>query len=182
MRPQFISTHRTPSNFPSHSPTRRFANSHVTTLGHMPLTRCCRGLRTLASTQRCRAYATSWTCKTRSNTSWMTYDDRRGGWWEHNSTLSRPLTPSATAWRGRVCIRRSLMPMRMVVRLSPSPSDRLLGLRARGPLEMPQLHDEPRRRSCWECGSTSHRCKQCPERRRPPRQCTYCQSYSHHSP
>ena len=71
---------------------------------------------------------------------------------------------------------------RMVVRPSPSPSDRPLGLRMRGPLEMPQLHDEPRRRGCWECGSTSHRRKQCPERRRPPRQCTYCQSYSHRSP
>src|SRR6266571_3618606 len=71
---------------------------------------------------------------------------------------------------------------RMVIRPSPSPSDRPLGLRARGPLEMPQLHDEPRRRGCWECGSTRHRRKQCPERKRPPRQCTYCQSYSHRSP
>ncbi len=71
---------------------------------------------------------------------------------------------------------------RMVVRPTHSPSDRPLGLRPRGPLEMPQLHDEPRRRGCWECGSTEHRRKQCPERRRPPRQCTYCESYSHRSP
>ncbi len=57
---------------------------------------------------------------------------------------------------------------RMVVRPSPSPSDRPLGLRACGPLEMPQLHDEPCRRGCWECGSTGHRRKQCPEHQRPP--------------
>ena len=84
----------------------------------------------------------------------------------------------------RACLYQTLADAyaRMVVRPSPSPSDRPLGLRARGPLEMPQLHDEPRRRGCWECGSTSHRRKQCPERRRPPRQCTYCQSYSHRSP
>jgi len=84
----------------------------------------------------------------------------------------------------RACLYQTLADTyaRMVVRPSPSPSDRPLGLRARGPLEMPQLHDEPRRRGCWECGSTSHRRKQCLEHRRPPRQCTYCQSYSHHSP
>ncbi len=84
----------------------------------------------------------------------------------------------------RACLYQTLADAyaRMVVRPSPSPSDRPLGLRAQGPLEMPQLHDEPRRRGCWECGSTGHRCKQCPERRRPPRQCTYCQSYSHRSP
>src|SRR6266702_4151624 len=84
----------------------------------------------------------------------------------------------------RACLYQTLADAyaRMVVRPSPSPSDRPLGLRPRGPLEMPQLHDEPRRQGCWECGSTSHRRKQCPERRRPPRQCMYCQSYSHHSP
>ncbi len=47
---------------------------------------------------------------------------------------------------------------------------------------MPQLHDEPRCHGCWECRSFEHRQKQCPECRRPPRQCTYCQSYSHRSP
>ncbi len=84
----------------------------------------------------------------------------------------------------RACLYQTLADAyaRMVVRPSPSPSDRPLGLRARGPLEMPQLHDEPRRRGCWECGSKTHRRKQCPERKRPPRQCTYCQSYSHRSP
>ncbi len=84
----------------------------------------------------------------------------------------------------RVCLYQTLADAyaRMVVRPSPSPSDRPLGLRAWGPLEMPQLHDKPRRRGCWECRSTSHRRKHCPECRRPPRQCTYCQSYSHRSP
>ncbi len=71
---------------------------------------------------------------------------------------------------------------RMVVRPTPSPSDRPLNLRMRGPLEMPQLHNEPRGRGCWECGSLTHRRKKCPERKRPPQQCTYCQSYSHRSP
>ncbi len=58
----------------------------------------------------------------------------------------------------RACLYQTLADAyaRMVVRPSPSPSDRPLGLRARRPLEMPQLHDEPRQRSCWECGSTSH--------------------------
>jgi len=71
---------------------------------------------------------------------------------------------------------------RMVVRPTVLPSDCPLGLRARGPLEMPQLHNEPSNRGCWECRSTEHRCKQCPERRRAHRQCTYCQSHSHRSP
>ncbi len=71
---------------------------------------------------------------------------------------------------------------RMVVRPTSSLSDRPLGLRARGPLKMPQLHDEPRNRGCWECGSHEHCHKQCPERRRANRQCTYCQSRSHRSP
>ena len=84
----------------------------------------------------------------------------------------------------RACLYQTLADAyaRMVIRPSPSPSDRPLGLRACRPLKMPQLHDEPRQHGCWECGSTSHRRKQCPERRRPPRQCTYCQSYSHRSP
>ncbi len=47
---------------------------------------------------------------------------------------------------------------------------------------MLQLHDEPWRQGCWECGSHGHRRKQCPQHHRPPRQCTYCQSYSHRSP
>ncbi len=84
----------------------------------------------------------------------------------------------------RACLYQTLTDAyaRMVVRPTPSPSDQPLGLRARGPLKMPQLHNEPRNRGCWECRSTSHRRKQCPECPRPCRQCTYCQSYSHHSP
>src|SRR6266571_3734711 len=84
----------------------------------------------------------------------------------------------------RACLYQTLADAyaRMVVRPTHSPSDRPLNLRPRGPLKMPQLHDEPRRQGCWECGSLSHRRKQCPERRRPNRQCTYCQSRSHQSP
>ena len=83
----------------------------------------------------------------------------------------------------RACLYQTLANAyaRMVVRPSPSPSDHPLGLRARGPLEMLQLHDEPRRRGCWECGSMTHRRKQCPNCRRPAQQCTYCQSHSHRS-
>ena len=81
----------------------------------------------------------------------------------------------------RACLYQTLADAyaRMVVRPTPSPSDRPLGLRARGLLEMPQLHDEPCNRGCWECGDPTHRRKQCLQRRRPARQCTYCQSYSH---
>ncbi len=84
----------------------------------------------------------------------------------------------------RACLYQTLVDAyaRMVIRPTHSPSDRPLGLRARGPLEMPQLHDEPCNRGCWECGSLDHRHKQCPERQRPCRQCMYCQSYSHRSP
>ena len=84
----------------------------------------------------------------------------------------------------RACLYQTLADAyaRMVVRPTSSPSDRPLNLQARGPLEMPQLHNEPRNCGCWECGSPTHRCKQCPEQRCPNRQCTYCQSRSHRSP
>ncbi len=84
----------------------------------------------------------------------------------------------------RACLYQTLADAyaRMVVRPTPSPSDQPLGLRVRGLLEMPQLHDEPHNCGCWECRSPNHCRKQCPERRRPARQCTYCQSYSHRSP
>ncbi len=83
----------------------------------------------------------------------------------------------------RACLYQTLADAyaRMVVRPTHSPSDCPLNLRPRGPLEMPQLHDEPRRHGCWECGSFEHRRKQCPQCHRPPRQCMYCQSYSHRS-
>ncbi len=83
----------------------------------------------------------------------------------------------------RACLYQTLANAyaRMVVRPSPSPSDCPLNLQPRSPLEMPQLHDEPRCCGCWECGSFEHRRKQCPECRHPLRQCTYCQSYSHQS-
>ncbi len=55
----------------------------------------------------------------------------------------------------------------MVVKPTHSPSDHPLNLQPCGPLEMPQLHDEPRRRGCWECGSHSHCRKNCPQRNCP---------------
>ncbi len=83
----------------------------------------------------------------------------------------------------RACLYQTLADAytHMVVRPTHSPSDCPLNLRPCGPLEMPQLHDEPRRRGCWECGSHSHRHKECPQRNHPNWQCTYCQSHSHQS-
>ncbi len=84
----------------------------------------------------------------------------------------------------RACLYQTLADAhaRMVIRPTHSPSDRPLNLHPRGPLKMPQLHDEPRRQGCWECGDRTHRRKQCPFRNHPVRQCTYCQSRSHQSP
>ncbi len=84
----------------------------------------------------------------------------------------------------RACLYQTLADAyaQMVVRPTHAPSDCPLNLRPRGPLEMPQLHDEPRRRGCWECGSRTHRCKNCPFRNRPNRGCMYCQSRGHCSP
>ncbi len=64
----------------------------------------------------------------------------------------------------RACLYQTLADAyaRMVVHPTHSPSDRPLNLRPHGPLKMPQLHDEPRRRRCWECGSFEHHHKQCP--------------------
>ncbi len=84
----------------------------------------------------------------------------------------------------RACLYQTLADAytQMVVHPMHSPSDRPLNLRPCRPLEMLQLHDELRRRGCWECGSYEHHCKQCPHRNHPNRQCTYCQSRSHRSP
>ncbi len=84
----------------------------------------------------------------------------------------------------RACLYQTLADTyaHMVIRPTHSPSDGPLNLRPCGPLEMLQLHDEPRHRGCWECGSWLHCHKNCPQRNRPNRQCTYCQSHSHHSP
>ncbi len=84
----------------------------------------------------------------------------------------------------RVCLYQTLSDVyaHMVVRPTHSLSNRPLNLRPRSPLKMPQLHDEPRCRGCWECRSHTHRRKQCPFCNRPNRQCTYCQSRSHRSP
>src|SRR6266702_1891639 len=80
MPPPSTSILPTLSSSPSHSPTPRFVNSHAMTHGHTPSMRCCGGLKTLASTQRCRAYVTSCAYKTPSSDSWTTCDDKRGGW------------------------------------------------------------------------------------------------------
>ncbi len=84
----------------------------------------------------------------------------------------------------RACLYQTLADTyaRMVVRPTHSPSDCPLNLRPRGPLEMPQLHDKPRCQGCWECGSKTHRRKQCPFKNHPNQQCMYCQSHSHQSP
>ncbi len=63
-----------------------------------------------------------------------------------------------------------------------APTDWPLSLWPHGPLKMPQLHDKPRHRGCWECGSHTHHCKQCPQHDHPNHQCTYCQSRTHQSP
>ncbi len=38
-----------------------------------------------------------------------------------------------------------------------SPSDTPLGLRLRGPLEMPRLNDTPHLSACWQCDSPNHK-------------------------
>jgi len=84
----------------------------------------------------------------------------------------------------RACLYQTLVDTyaHMVVQPTHSPSDHPLNLRPHGPLEMPQLHDEPRCRGCWECRSHTHCHKQCPQCHCPQRPCTYCQSQSHRSP
>ncbi len=69
-------------------------------------------------------------------------------------------------WMERACLYQTLADAyaRMVVSPTHSPSDCPLNLQPRRPLEMPQLHDEPCNRGCWECGSFAHHCKNCLER------------------
>jgi len=61
-----------------------------------------------------------------------------------------------------------------------SPSDAPLGLRPRGPLEMPQLNDTPYSSNCWQCDSPNHKWRRCPMHKG-PKHCTWCGSYSHWS-
>ncbi len=61
-----------------------------------------------------------------------------------------------------------------------SPSDAPLGLRPRGPLEMPRLNDTPHSSLCWQCDSPNHKWRRCPQRKG-LKKCNWCGSYSHWS-
>ncbi len=69
---------------------------------------------------------------------------------------------------------------RMITGPTRSPSDVPLGLRLRGPLEMPRLNDTPHSSLCWQCDSPNHKWRRCPQRKG-PKKCNWCGSYSHWS-
>ncbi len=69
---------------------------------------------------------------------------------------------------------------RMITGPTRSPSDIPLGLRPRGPLEMPRLNDTPHSSLCWQCDSPNHKWRRCPQRKG-PKKCNWCGSYSHWS-
>ncbi len=69
---------------------------------------------------------------------------------------------------------------RMITGPTHSPSDAPLGLRPRGPLEMPRLNDTPHSSLCWQCNSPNHKWRRCPQRKG-PKKCNWCGSYSHWS-
>ncbi len=69
---------------------------------------------------------------------------------------------------------------RMITGPTRSPSDAPLGLRPRGPLEMPRLNDTPHSSLCWQCDSPNHKWRRCPQRKG-PKKCNWCGSYSHWS-
>ncbi len=69
---------------------------------------------------------------------------------------------------------------RMITGPTRSPSDAPLGLRPRGPLEMPQLNDTPHSSLCWQCDSPNHKWRRCPQRKG-PKKCNWCGSYMHWS-
>ncbi len=68
----------------------------------------------------------------------------------------------------------------MITGLTRSPSDAPLGLRPRGPLEMPRLNDTPHSSRCWQCDSPNHKWRRCPQRKG-PKKCNWCGSYTHWS-
>ena len=68
----------------------------------------------------------------------------------------------------------------MITGPTRSPSDAPLGLRLRGPLEMPHLNDTPHSSRCWQCDSPNHKWRRCPQRKG-PKKCTWCRSYTHWS-
>ncbi len=69
---------------------------------------------------------------------------------------------------------------RMLSGPTRSPSDVPLGLRPRGPLEMPCLNDTPHSSLCWQCDSPNHKWRRCPQRKG-PKTCNWCGSHSHWS-
>ncbi len=69
---------------------------------------------------------------------------------------------------------------RMITGPTHSPSDAPLGLRPRGPLEMPRLNDTPHSSLCWQCDSPNHKWRRCPQRKG-PKKCNWCRSYMHWS-
>ncbi len=60
-----------------------------------------------------------------------------------------------------------------------SPLDMPLGLRPRGPLEMPRLNDTLHSSLCWQCNSPNHKWRCCPQQKGP--KCNWCRSYMHWS-
>ncbi len=69
---------------------------------------------------------------------------------------------------------------RMITGPTRSPSDAPLGLRPRGPLEMPRLNDTPHSSLCWQCDSPNHKWRRCPQRKG-QKKCNWCGSYTHWS-
>ncbi len=69
---------------------------------------------------------------------------------------------------------------RMITGPTRSPSDAPLGLRPRGPLEMPHLNDTLHSSLCWQCDSPNHKWRRCPQRKG-PKKCNWCGSYTHWS-
>ena len=68
----------------------------------------------------------------------------------------------------------------MIMGPTHSPSDMPLGLRLRGPLEMPRLNDTPHSSLCWQCDSPNHKWRRCPQQKG-PKTCNWCRSHSHWS-
>ena len=68
----------------------------------------------------------------------------------------------------------------MIMGPTHSPSDAPLGLRLRGPLEMPHLNNTPYSSLCWQCDSPNHKWRCCPQCKG-PKKCNWCRSYTHWS-
>ena len=103
--PPSISIHQTQSSSPYCSPKHRSNSLQEKTCKRMPLTRCCDGWKTHASTPKCPGLETSWTYKSKCKNSWMTYANRRGRWLGCSSTSNKPSKAFRRGWNGHVCIR-----------------------------------------------------------------------------